>query len=38
MIDTTGLPFSYIIMKLLLPNVKIIAYVHYPFISTDMIN
>ncbi|KAM3141182.1 hypothetical protein pb186bvf_006787 [Paramecium bursaria] len=35
--DTIGLPFSYIIFKLLLPNVKIYAYVHYPFISTDMI-
>ena len=34
--DTTGLPFTYLLLKLF--NKKIFAYVHYPFISYDMIN
>lgn len=36
-LDTTGLPFTYFIVKLFLPKIRVIAYVHYPFISTDMI-
>ncbi|CAD8119088.1 unnamed protein product [Paramecium sonneborni] len=37
-LDSTGLPFTFFIVRLLLPNVRVIAYVHYPFISTDMIS
>ncbi|CAD8205553.1 unnamed protein product [Paramecium pentaurelia] len=37
-LDSTGLPFTFFIVKILLPNVRVIAYVHYPFISTDMIS
>lgn len=36
LIDTTGLPFTYIVLKLV-GGVKLISYVHYPFISLDMI-
>lgn len=36
-IDTTGLPFTYFILKYL-GHAKVSAYVHYPFISDDMIN
>jgi alpha-1,2-mannosyltransferase len=35
-IDTTGLPFTYIVLRLL-GRAKVVAYVHYPFISDDMI-
>jgi alpha-1,2-mannosyltransferase len=31
-IDTIGLPFSYWLVKALVPSTKIGAYVHYPFI------
>jgi len=37
MIDTTGLPFTYSILGIL-GNYHLSAYVHYPFISEDMIN
>jgi alpha-1,2-mannosyltransferase len=36
--DTTGLAFSYCIVKWILPEVKVVTYVHYPFISSDMLN
>lgn len=36
-IDTTGLPFSYFVLNLL-GRARVSAYVHYPFISQDMIN
>uniref|UniRef100_M4BJE7 GDP-Man:Man(3)GlcNAc(2)-PP-Dol alpha-1,2-mannosyltransferase n=1 Tax=Hyaloperonospora arabidopsidis (strain Emoy2) TaxID=559515 RepID=M4BJE7_HYAAE len=35
-VDTTGCPFSYVIASLLYA-CKVVAYVHYPMISTDMI-
>ncbi|CAI5711369.1 unnamed protein product [Hyaloperonospora brassicae] len=35
-IDTTGCPFSYVIASLLYA-CNVVAYVHYPMISTDMI-
>lgn len=35
-IDTTGLPFTYLLLSLF--GKKVCAYVHYPFISIDMIN
>jgi len=35
-LDSTGLPFSYSVLNLL-GRGKVIAYVHYPFISSDMI-
>ena len=28
--DTTGLAFSYPVVKFFLPNTKVVAYVHYP--------
>ena len=34
--DTTGLPFTYFILKYL-GHAKITAYIHYPFISNEMI-
>ena len=34
--DTTGLPFTYFILKYL-GHAKVTAYTHYPFISSDMI-
>ena len=36
-IDTTGLPFIYFILKYL-GQAKLNSYIHYPFISVDMIN
>ena len=36
-IDTTGLPFTYFILSRF-GHAKVSAYVHYPFISDDMIN
>ena len=36
--DSTGFPFSFFIVKWLCPKTKVAAYVHYPFISYDMIN
>lgn len=36
LIDTAGFPFIYPIIRKLF-NCKLVAYVHYPFISTDMI-
>jgi hypothetical protein len=36
--DTEGYPFTFIIVKLLLPNCKIGTYIHYPFIKEEMIN
>ena len=35
LVDTAGFPFIYPIIKLF--NCKLVAYVHYPFISNDMI-
>lgn len=35
--DTTGFPFSYSLVAYLVPQCRIAAYVHYPFISGDMI-
>jgi alpha-1,2-mannosyltransferase len=35
-IDTTGLPFTYMVLKLL-GGSELYAYVHYPFISDDMV-
>ena len=35
--DTTGLPFTYFILKYL-GHAKVSAYTHYPFISNDMIH
>jgi alpha-1,2-mannosyltransferase len=36
-IDTTGLPFTYFILRLL-GRVRLCSYTHYPFISSDMIS
>ena len=36
-VDTTGLPFTYLVLRLL-GRAKVVAYVHYPFISEDMIS
>jgi alpha-1,2-mannosyltransferase len=36
-VDTTGLPFTYAVLRLL-GRSNIVSYVHYPLISTDMIN
>jgi len=35
--DTTGFASTLALTKLLLPKTKTLAYVHYPFISQDMI-
>jgi alpha-1,2-mannosyltransferase len=35
-IDTTGLPFSALV-RLLAPGVRVYSYVHYPFISAEMV-
>ena len=35
--DSTGLPFSYFILKLF-GHAKVTSYTHYPFISNDMLN
>ena len=35
--DTTGFAFNFFPVKLLLPTTRCFAYVHYPFISIDMI-
>ena len=35
--DTTGFAFNFWLVKLLLPNTQCHAYVHYPFISDDMV-
>lgn len=35
--DTTGFAFNFILVKLLLPSTQCWAYVHYPFISKDMV-
>eukprot|EP01017_Pseudomicrothorax_dubius_P050633 TRINITY_DN9622_c0_g1_i2.p1 TRINITY_DN9622_c0_g1~~TRINITY_DN9622_c0_g1_i2.p1 ORF type:complete len:482 (-),score=105.37 TRINITY_DN9622_c0_g1_i2:138-1583(-) len=37
-IDTTGLGFTYALVKLCLPRALVGCYVHYPFISTDMVS
>lgn len=37
-IDTTGIAYTFLAFKLLSPKTKCLAYVHYPFISDDMIN
>jgi alpha-1,2-mannosyltransferase len=37
-IDSVGLAFSFRIVKKLLPKCKVVAYVHYPFISMDMLD
>jgi len=37
-IDSMGAAFSYSIVKRLLPSCKVFAYVHYPFISMDMLD
>jgi alpha-1,2-mannosyltransferase len=34
--DTTGCAFTFVVAKLLVPTCWIVAYVHYPTISTDM--
>jgi alpha-1,2-mannosyltransferase len=36
-IDTTGLPFTYFILRIL-GRVRLSSYTHYPFISSDMIS
>jgi alpha-1,2-mannosyltransferase len=36
-VDTTGCAFTFIVAKLL-ANCRVLAYVHYPTISTDMLN
>lgn len=36
--DTTGFAFNFWVVKLLLPTTQCYAYVHYPFISTDMVD
>ncbi len=36
-IDTTGCAFTYLIPKCLVPQCRVMAYVHYPTISTDML-
>ena len=38
MFDTMGFGWIYPIAKLLCPDVKVVSYSHYPFISSDMIN
>ena len=35
--DSTGFPSSYLVVAHLIPRCRIVAYVHYPFISPDMI-
>ena len=35
--DTTGYASTLVLVKLLIPSTKTAAYVHYPFISHDMI-
>ncbi len=35
--DTTGFASTMVLTKILLPTTKTYAYVHYPFISNDMI-
>lgn len=36
--DTTGFAFNFVLVKLLLPSTVCRAYVHYPFISDDMVS
>ena len=36
--DTTGFSFSHWVVKMLLPHCKVLTYVHYPFISSDMLD
>lgn len=36
--DTTGFSFSHWVVKQLIPDCKVISYVHYPFISFDMLD
>ena len=36
--DTTGCAFTFLVVKWLLPACQILAYVHYPTISTDMMS
>ena len=36
--DTTGYPSALLLVKLFIPSIKTAAYVHYPFISEEMIN
>jgi len=36
--DTTGFSFSHWVVKQLVPHCKVITYVHYPFISYDMLD
>ena len=36
--DTNGFPFSHWVVKMLLPSCKVLTYVHYPFISYDMLD
>lgn len=35
--DTTGFAFSHWVVKTLIPDCKVLTYVHYPFISSDML-
>ena len=35
--DTTGFAFNFFLVKSLLPTTHCAAYVHYPFISKDMV-
>ena len=36
--DTTGFSFSHWVVKQLVPSCKVLTYVHYPFISYDMLD
>lgn len=36
--DTTGFAFSHWVVKQLVPECKVLTYVHYPFISSDMLD
>jgi len=36
-IDSMGLAFAFWIVKCVLPNCQVMAYVHYPFVSVDML-
>lgn len=36
-VDTTGWAFGYPLLKLLKPRMKVVAYVHYPTVSSDML-
>lgn len=36
--DTMGYPFSFWVVKMLLPNCKVLSYINYPFVSYEMVD